>query len=1026
MKQSIGRTLLIASLLICLLGLPAPAARPSAGDGAPAAQQTGLDGLSPAARASIAAFLGRDNPGFHFHAAAAGWEASLPGQEFEARISAGGLEVRAGAERFGLALVGYGAGAAFEPAGAASLSASANRVELDRGRLTEWYASGPLGLEQGFTFSAPPAAAHSGLTLALSLWGGLAASIDAGGRGLLLSHAGQPILRYAGLAAYDAAGQDLPARLELDGAARLLVHVDDRGALYPLTIDPWVRRARLTNAGGVPGDNLGRAVALDGDTLVVTGYGSGFSGRAYVFQRKPGSPASPFVQVACLYASDGALSDFFGVSAAISGDTILVGAFNLSGRVYVYVKPPAGWSDAAESAQFVTTSGVASLGFAVAIDGDTALVGAQNNRAAFIYVRPPGGWSGVLAETAALTPSDWVVDDYFGWAVALRGGTAVVSAPLKSSGKGAAYVFTRPQAGWSGTIQETARLHASNAADNDRFGSGVALDGNTVALGAPGHDHNTGMGYVYAAGPGGWNASQTESAQLSPSDSALGAEFGGALSLSGDTLAIGAGGGIAGGSGRAYVFVRPPGGWTNAQENARLIPNAGTGAGTFGFSITTDGATVITGSPNLNNNLGAVYTYARPLTGWSGLQAETAQVRPAAGGPGDSFGYSVAISGANVLVGAYDTLGGTGEAYIFTRPSAGWSGSLTQAARLIPPGSAVGYFFGFSVALDGDTAVVGAPAAQVAGNPNQGKAFVFVQSGGSWSGNYLPKQTLEDPNPQAYDSFGLKVAVQGALAAVGAPTAAPGGKSLQGAAYLFLRPAGGWGTSSNTLAAALAASDNAAQDQFGSALAINNNLVVVGAPGVASGKGAAYVFLQPGGGWSGTVNESARLSDSSGGAHFSFGSAVAANAGTVFAGEQNPAAPGRVSVFLQPGAGWSGSLDANLHLSASDGTAGDQFGRALAVEGDTLVVGAPGAASAAGAVYVFARPPTGWAAGTETARLSAPQGAAGDSLGVSVALSGGVIAAGAPYAAVSGHPQQGAASVFDAPLLLYLPHVARP
>jgi hypothetical protein len=131
-----------------------------------------------------------------------------------------------------------------------------------------------------------------------------------------------------------------------------------------------------------------------------------------------------------------------------------------------------------------------------------------------------------------------------------------------------------------------------------------------------------------------------------------------------------------------------------------------------------------------------------------------------------------------------------------------------------------------------------------------------------------------------------------------------------------------------------------------------------------------------------------------------------------------------------PGAGWTGTLNAPIRLSARDGAASDRFGRSLAVDGDTLVVGAPGAgngSSAQGAVYAFVKPLTGWATGTETSKLNARDGAAGDDLGTSVGISGGVIVGGASQASVGGHLMQGAAYAFDTPpYQFYLPLMAKP
>ena len=217
--------------------------------------------------------------------------------------------MRSGEDTLSLRLRATGYGRSLQPVAAAAPAAHANRVSYRHGSVTEWYANGPLGLEQGFTLKAPPSGEQSGrVTLALSISGSLIPSLERGARSL--NFAGSA-LRYAGLTAFDAGGQRLPARLALRGRT-LVIHVNDVGARYPLTIDPFIQQAKLTTTK----NTLLGQVALSDDTLV-----AGFGGAAYVFVKPAGGWANG-TQTAKLTASDG-----FGLgSVAISGDTIVAGA----------------------------------------------------------------------------------------------------------------------------------------------------------------------------------------------------------------------------------------------------------------------------------------------------------------------------------------------------------------------------------------------------------------------------------------------------------------------------------------------------------------------------------------------------------------------------------------------------------------------------------------------------------------------------------------------------------------------------
>ena len=332
---------LAVALGLALVGLPGTFERMSP----PLAEQTAESGSVPlAAQGAISGVLGRDDRSYHARSTASGFVAQNRRQSFEARFGAEGVRVRAGTARLGLALRAWGYGGALHPVVSGAPEARQNRVEYGRGPLVEWYVNGPAGLQHGFTLAAPPAIRAGGpLTLALSLSGTLRPALEPGGDGLVL---GGSSLRYRGLLAFDATGRELPARLELRGRT-LLLRVEDAGARYPLTVDPFLQRAKLTASDGAAGDSFG-SVAVSGDTVVVGASGhdvgpNANQGSAYVFVKPPTGWASG-TQTAKLTASDGAALDFFGGSVAVSGDTVVVGAggddvaFADQGSAYVFLR----------------------------------------------------------------------------------------------------------------------------------------------------------------------------------------------------------------------------------------------------------------------------------------------------------------------------------------------------------------------------------------------------------------------------------------------------------------------------------------------------------------------------------------------------------------------------------------------------------------------------------------------------------------------------------------------------------------
>jgi hypothetical protein len=249
--------------------------------------------------------------------------------------------------------------------------------------------------------------------------------------------------------------------------------------------------------------------------------------------------------------------------------------------------------------------------------------------------------------------------------------------------------------------------------------------------------------------------------------------------------------------------------------------------------------------------------------------------------------------------------------------------------------------------------------------------------------------------------------------------------------YLFAMPAGGWANRTQT--AELTASDGAYNDVLGYAVGVSGHTVVAGAlnhkVGGHAEAGAVYVFTMPADGWSNRT-QTAELTASNGAIQDGLGYSVAVSGATIVAGAPyvtfisargDSSSQGAAYVFTMAAGGWANRTQ-TAELTASDGATDYYFGSSVGVSGNTIVAGGPndtyaGAGRKAnhGAAYVFTMPAGGWASRTQTAELSASDGAVGDDLGSSVAFSGDTIVAGAPDHRVGGNASEGAAYVFDAP-----------
>jgi hypothetical protein len=384
---------------------------------------------------------------------------------------------------------------------------------------------------------------------------------------------------------------------------------------------------------------------------------------------------------------------------------------------------------------------------------------------------------------------------------------------------------------------------------------------------------------------------------------------------------------------------------------------------------------------------------------------QQAELTTSDGAADDEFGYSVAISGATLLVGAPGKEVGSniqqGAAYVFVLSGSTW----TQQAELTVSNGKADDDFGYSVAISGTVAVVGAPGRTVGTNRKQGTAYVFMQSGTTWT----QKAALTSSDGAAKDSFGHSVAVASRTVVVGASLKTIGSNTLQGAAYVFGPSSGKW-----TQQAELLASDGAENDQLGCSVSISGGTILAGAPGKTvdsnTYQGAAYVFVQTGTTWS----QQAELTASDGAKTDSFGGSVSLKGATAAAGAAlhtvgTHTQQGAAYVFVQGGTKWSQQAE----LTSSDGENFDNFGVSVAVVNGGALVGASlhqvGSNAEQGAAYVFKQSGTTW---SEEAELTSSDGATGDSFGYSVALAGTTAVVGAYGKKIGSNNFQGTTYVF--------------
>jgi len=708
----------------------------------------------------------------------------------------------------------------------------------------------------------------------------------------------------------------------------------------------WAQQEKLTASDGASNAFFGWSVAVDGDTIVI---GAVFdddngdrSGSAYVFTRI----GTVWTLQEKFTASDGASGDSFGFSVAINGDTIVIGAvFDDdngidSGSAYVFTRTGTVW---ALQGKKITASDGASIdrfGLSVAVNGDTIVVGAfldddngSDSGNAYVFIRTGTVWA--LQEK--LTASDGTNDDPFGLSVAVNGDTIVIGARLdddNGSNSGSAYVFTRTGTVW--TLQ--GKLTASDGASEDRFGSSVAVNGDTIVIGANGDDdtaNESGSAYVFTRTGTVW---ALERKLIAISD----AFFGIYVAVDGDTIVIGANGDVDGSdNGSAYIFetVAPA---LIIVEMDKLTASGGAAEDVFGLSVAVSGDTIVIGASRDDDNgleSGSVYVFTRTGTLWA-LQGK---LTPSDGAPDDLFGGHVAVDGDTIVVGALgddDNGLDSGSVYVYTRTGTVWA----LQGKLTARDGAVGDRFGESVTVDGDTIVSGAREDDDNGI-DSGSAFVFTRTGTVWT--QQGKLTASDGASD--DFFGFSVAINGDTIVIGAFRDDDNGFN-SGSAYVFTRTGTVW-----ALQEKLTAGDGASEDLFGFSVAINGDTIVIGAfrdDDARIDSGSAYVFTRTGMVWT----QQGKLTASDGSFDDLFGFSVAVSEDTIVIGtrldDDNGSDSGSAYVFTRTGTVWA----QQGKLTASDGASGDFFGASVAIDEDTIVIGAvfdDDNGDQSGSAYVF-------------------------------------------------------------------------
>jgi hypothetical protein len=526
------------------------------------------------------------------------------------------------------------------------------------------------------------------------------------------------------------------------------------------------------------------------------------------------------------------------------------------------------------------------------------------------------------------------------------------------------------------------KLTASDGAVFDRFGSAVAVAGDVAIVGMACLSSKKGAAYVFERNAGGTNA-WGQVRKLTASDGTTNDYFGRAVAVAGDVISVGAYQADPGpltNAGAVYVFERNAGGTNNWGQVWKLTAADGAAGDQFGVAVAVAGDVILVGANYAASYTGVAYIFERNAGGATNNWGQVRKLTAADGAMSDFFGTAVATDGDTAMVGAYLDNLDTGSAYIYER-NAGGTNAWGQVRKLVGSDAAGSAYFGCSVAVRGNVAIAGAY-----GMASKGAAYVFERNAGG-TNNWGEVGKLTAPDGAGGDAFGRRVALAGNQVCVGAD----GASASNGAAYLFNRHTGGtnaWGIVRKLTAAA-----GAPTNYFGCAVALADDLALIGEYGVRTNTGAAHIM--PAGLETKNFRQTAKRTAADVAAFDLFGNSVAADGDVAIAGASGVQTHTGAAYIFERHANGTNAWGQVRKLTAADGGINQYFGIAVAVAGDVALAGARGVESDKGAAYVFERNAGGTNNWGSSRKVTAADGMAGDYFGISAALAGDAAIVGA-------------------------------
>jgi RHS repeat-associated protein len=498
----------------------------------------------------------------------------------------------------------YGYETDLKPINGASPNSEGARTDFKHGELREWYTNGPNGLKQGFLITAAPEEGSGDLIIEYKLSGNMTATLSSDGTSVVLSRQGSAThLSYGGLTANDIAGEPVIMSVELANQ-HLRLRIKSAGAAFPIWVDPLVTEfQKISNINGEPWGFLGHDIAINNNTLLIA---DGANNRVvHVYERN----STDWSLQTTLSPTNLSNLAHFGTALALSGNTIAVSAPDDSGgggSVFIYERSGSSWTTPPQKVHAQDGTNQNSFGSSIDMDGDTLVIGAPDQSdevwfrgAVYVFIRNGSSWT---QQAKLILPSS-NLEGGLGTTVAIDEDVIITRT---NGASGHVYMSERDGSIWSPLVQIPLTCPTTQAFD---------LDNDTLVVGMTAHNCETSedSAAVYTRGTSGWTLTETLQPVEAPHpDSA----FGYSVAIDNDTIIVGAEG-YNNNRGAAYVFKRTGGFWT---QQTRFVATDGQAYDFFGDTVAVSGGKFLVGAFNKTDEIehqGAAYIFDDGTGQWT-------------------------------------------------------------------------------------------------------------------------------------------------------------------------------------------------------------------------------------------------------------------------------------------------------------------------------------------------------------------------------------------------------------------------